>query len=127
MAVKGHVYSQGRGHQESKQVGYLHIHTHKFTRSMLCKGPQFQNSPHKRASMKTVGTYACLWPGLPAAPACLRLAGTQQKPEFNLSSPPEQRMASSVSHIQEKSLEAERFWDAVARFLSCFLFAPKCY
>lgn len=24
--------------------------------------------------MKTIGTYACLWPGLPAAPVCLRLA-----------------------------------------------------
>lgn len=51
---------------------------------MLCKGTQVQNSPHKRASMKTMGTHACLYPGLPAAPACLRLTRTQQKPGFNL-------------------------------------------
>lgn len=81
--VKGNIYSQG-GPRESKQGGYLHICTPKFTRYTLHTEPQFQKSPCKKASMKTMGTCACLWPGLTAAPACLRLAGTQREPGFNL-------------------------------------------
>lgn len=102
MTVKGYVYSQGRGPQESKQGSCLLIHTHKFNRSMLCKGPQFQNSPHKRASMKTMG----LLPGLPAALACLRLAGTQQEPGFNLA-PLQCKEWHLQWHLPKKSLRRQ--------------------
>ena len=76
MTVKGNIYSRA-GPQESNQGDYLRICTHKFIIYTLHTDPHFQKSPRKKASVKTMDTRACLWPGVPAAPACLRLAGTQ--------------------------------------------------
>lgn len=53
--------------------------------------------------MKTTGTCACLWPGLPVAPACLGLASAQQDPGFNI--PPLQSKERHLQwHLPKKNL-----------------------